>query len=183
MEALSKLAMSSLEAIIKWRGYLRNRLHRVLQRAGWNILNTPISMDNRQETPLDLVQKLDSAHWALCSSIERYALNLPEAEQQFRETTLLPTQSGPEAFSELFFARFLKIMEFIGSLSRQDCNKLMETNAFSSSVTVQWILEYGCFYEQSVIDEIILSIKLEHPEFSAPWAMSQFMRPVTPPDI
>ncbi len=177
------MIMSSLEAIISWRRYLRNRLHRLLQRAGWEILNTPISMGDRQEAPIELVQKLDKVHLNICNSIERYAFKLPEAEQRFRKIDYLPMDTGPVAFSEMFFKHYMMVTAFIESLKSQEWNSLLETKVSTAPVTVKWMVEYCCFYEQSIIDQLIMLIKVEHPEFHVPWAMSQYLRPVVSPDI
>jgi hypothetical protein len=173
--------MNSLESIISWRTYLRNRLHRVLQRAGWDRLNH--AAEDRGETPIKLLLELDAVQLSHCSSIEQYALKIGEAERVFGKNRVEPAlvDRDPVVFSETFFAHFMMIMSFIGSLSEDDCLKKLETPFFSTPINVQWLLEYGNFFEQSITGRIIFLMQMKDPKFRVPWSTTCFLKTVKPP--
>lgn len=173
--------MNSLESIISWRTYLRNRLHRVLQRAGWDRLNS--AAGEREESPIKLLLELDATQLSHCCSIERYALQSGETELVFGKTRVEPitVDRGPTAFSETFFAHYMMVMSFIESLSADDCLKTLETTLFSTPIHVQWLLEYGNFFEQSITSRIISMIQMKDPNFRVPWSTTCCLKPVKPP--
>ena len=172
--------MNALESIINWRRYLRNRLHRVLQRAGWESLNMSVKIGAEDVSPVSLVQDLDFTLLCQCNSIERYALKVPENKQRFKRNILehLPLDQGAEAFSEMLHDHYSVIMDFIATLTRKDLEKVLEAPMFKDSITVQWILEFGSFYEQSVSSRIITVLAMQNPVFRVPWPTTRFLKPV-----
>jgi hypothetical protein len=177
--------MNALESIINWRKYLRNRLHRVLQRGGWELLNTSVFVGNENITPISLVQDLDFTQLSQCSSIERFALKLPENEQRFQKSFLehLPTDQGSKIFAEKLHEHYSVMIEFISSISPKDCDKILETPNFKDVISVQWILEFGNFYEQSITSRIVSILAVQDPHFRVPWSTTQFLKPVKKLDI
>jgi len=177
--------MNALESIISWRRYLRNRLHRVLQRAGWDALNLAVKIGAEDISPVALVQDLDFTLLCQCNSIERYALKISDSRQRFRRSLLehLPLDQGPDAFSDMLHEHYSMMMDFIGTLSLKDLDKTLEAPMFKDSVTVQWILEFGSFYEQSVSSRIITVLAMQNPVFRVPWPTTRFLKPVKKLDI
>jgi len=177
--------MNNLESIINWRRYLRNRLHRVLQRAGWESLNETVKIGAEEVSTVSLVQDLDFTLLCQCNSIERYALNIEDSDQLFRRNILehLPLDQGPDIFAEKLHEHYMEIMNFISSLKKKDLNKVLKAPIFKDSITVQWLLEFGSFYEQSISSRIITVMTMQNPVFRVPWPTSRFMQPVKKMDI
>ena len=177
--------MNALESIINWRRYLRNRLQRVLQRGGWDTMNRPVMMGNDSLIPVSLVQDLDFTLLSHCNSIERYALKIPEGSERFRKNVMehLPLDQGPEKFSEKLYEHYSVIMEFIGSIPLSLCDKPLDAPSFQGTITVQWLLEFGSFYEQSITSRIITLLMQQDPTFKVPWPTTRFLQPVKKLDI
>lgn len=177
--------MNALESIITWRRYLRNRLHRVLQRGGWEALNRPVMLGGQSKTGVSLVQDLDFTQLSHCHSIERFALKTPEDAQRFRRNVLehLPQDQGPEVFAGKLQDHFAIMVEFIESLSARDCDKQLETPMFTGPITIQWLLEFGNYYEQSITSRIITILTQQDPTFRVPWPTTMFLKPVKKPEI
>ncbi|MBN1297894.1 hypothetical protein JXA80_14045 [bacterium] len=177
--------MNALDSIISWRRYLRNRLHRVLQKAGWEALRLSVKIGAEDVSPVSLVQDLDFTLLCQCNSIERYALKIPDGKQRFKRSLLehLPLDQDADAFSEMLHDHYSKIMDFIATLNAKDLDKTLEAPMFTDSVSVQWILEFGSFYEQSVSSRIITVLAMQNPVFRVPWPTSRFLKPVQKLDI
>lgn len=177
--------MNALESIINWRRYLRNRLHRVLQRGGWEALNRPVTLGGEEKSCISLVQDLDFTQLSHCHSIEQYALNVPDGTQRFRRNILehLPRDQGPEVFAEKLQEHYSAMMEFIESLAIHDCDKCLDTPMFTGPITVQWLLEFGSFYEQSITSRVITLLSQQNPSLKVPWPTTMFLKPVKKLDI
>ncbi|MCD4653689.1 hypothetical protein K8T06_07105 [bacterium] len=177
--------MNPLESIISWRKYLRNRLHRVLQQTGWKSLNQSVKIGAEEVSPSALVQDLDFTLLCQCNSIERYALNIPDEEQRFRRNILehLPLDQGPEIYSEKLHEHYSLTMDFIAELTEDDLSKVLKAPMFQDSITIQWLLEFGSFYEQSISSRVITVLSMQNPTFRVPWPTSRFLKPVKKLDI
>ncbi len=177
--------MSVLESILNWRLYLRNRLHRGMERAGWERLQKYGVIGEKKLRPLDLIISLDNAQISLCKSIECYAVNNPEMKALVDATksNTLNDNLAPKVFSETFFQHYCMTTEFIHMLSESDLQLIPNPQLFENAVTVQWLIEFSNFYEQSITERMMHLLRQHEPTFHVPWSTERYMVPVTPPQI
>jgi hypothetical protein len=177
--------MRVTESILNWRLYLRNRLHRVLERAGWERLRKYGVIEGKKRRPIDLVLELEHVNRSLCCSIMQYAAVISDVGKYVENTqkNVLHSDMSSRDFCEVMFYNHQMITGFIRTLSETDLQLVLNPPVFNNNVSVQWLLEFSNFHEQSITEKTMQLLRQQDPSFYVPWSTNQYMKPLKPPKL